>query len=54
MVYRADTRLLPESLAQHNAIIDDLKQHDIDADMKGLEKSGRLGREVLLGEMGEE
>jgi DNA-binding GntR family transcriptional regulator len=45
MVYMADTRLLPESVAQHNAIIDDLKQHDIAAAMKGLEKNWRFGME---------
>jgi|ERR1700733_9553916 len=45
MVYMADTRLLPESVAQHNAIIDDLKQHDTEAAMKGLEKNWRFGME---------
>jgi DNA-binding GntR family transcriptional regulator len=53
-VYMADTRLLPESVAQHNAIIDDLKQHDIEAAIKGLEKNWRFGMEVLIRKMGEE
>jgi DNA-binding GntR family transcriptional regulator len=54
MVYMADTRLLPESVAQHNAIIDDLKQHDVEAAIKGLEKNWRFGMEVLIRKMGEE
>jgi DNA-binding GntR family transcriptional regulator len=54
MVYMADTLLLPESVAQHNAIIDDLKQHDIEAAMKGLEKNWHFGMEVLIRKMGEE
>jgi hypothetical protein len=54
MVYMADTRLLPESVAQHNAIIHDLREHDIDAAIKGLEKNWRFGMEVLIRKMGEE
>jgi DNA-binding GntR family transcriptional regulator len=53
-VYMADTRLLPESVAQHNAIIDALREHDIDAAIKGLEKNWRFGMEVLIRKMGEE
>lgn len=53
-VYMADTRLLPESVAQHNAIINDLKEHDIEAAMKGLEKNWRFAMEVLVRKMGEE
>jgi DNA-binding GntR family transcriptional regulator len=54
MVYMADTRLLPESVAQHNAIIHDLREHDIDTAIKGLEKNWRFGMEVLIRKMGEE
>ena len=54
MVYMADTRLLLESVAQHNAIIGDLKKHDIEAAVKGLEKNWRFGMEVLIRKMGEE
>jgi DNA-binding GntR family transcriptional regulator len=50
----ADTRLLPESVAQHKAIIDDLKEHDIAAAIKDLEKNWRFGMEVLIRKMGEE
>jgi DNA-binding GntR family transcriptional regulator len=54
MVYMADTRLLPESVAQHNAIINDLKEHHIEAATEGLEKNWRFGMEVLIRKMGEE
>jgi hypothetical protein len=54
MVYMADTRLLPESVAQHNAIIDNLSEHHVDAAIKGLEKNWRFGTEVLVRKMGEE
>jgi DNA-binding GntR family transcriptional regulator len=53
-VYMADTRLLPKSVAQHNAIIRDLKRHDIEGATKGLEKNWRFGMEVLIRKMGEE
>ena len=53
-VYMADTRLLPESVAQHQAITDDLKEHDIDAAVKDLEKHWRFGMEMLIRKMGEE
>jgi DNA-binding GntR family transcriptional regulator len=53
-VYMADTRLLPESVAQHNAIINALKEHDIEAVMKGLEDNWRFAMEVLIRKMGEE
>jgi DNA-binding GntR family transcriptional regulator len=53
-VYMADTRLLPESVAQHNAIINDLKEHHIEAATRGLEKNWRFGMEVLIRKMGEE
>jgi DNA-binding GntR family transcriptional regulator len=53
-VYMDDTRLLPESVAQHNAIIHDLKKHDIEAAMKGLETNWRFAMEVLIRKMGEE
>ena len=50
----ADTRLLPESVAQHNTIINALKEHDIEAAMKGIEENWRFGMEVLIRKMGEE
>jgi DNA-binding GntR family transcriptional regulator len=53
-VYMADPRLLPESVAQHSAIIKDLKAHDIEAATRGLEKNWRFGMEVLIRKMGEE
>jgi DNA-binding GntR family transcriptional regulator len=53
-VYMADTRLLPESVAQHNAIINALKEHDLEAVMKGLEDNWRFAMEVLIRKMGEE
>jgi len=53
-VYMADTRLLPESVAQHNGIIEDLKKHDVEAAVKNLEKNWRFGMEMLIRKMGEE
>ncbi|MGA9790345.1 MAG: GntR family transcriptional regulator [Terriglobales bacterium] len=53
-VYMADTRLLSESVAQHNAIIDALKKHDIVAAMKGIKENWRFAMEVLIRKMGEE
>ena len=53
-VYMADTRLLPESVAQHNAIIDDLKEHNVDTAVMDLEKHWRFGMEMLIRKMGEE
>ncbi len=53
-IYMADTRLLPESVAQHNKIIKALKGHDIGGALKALEENWRFGMEVLLTKMGEE
>jgi DNA-binding GntR family transcriptional regulator len=53
-VYMADPRLLPESVAQHNAIIKHLKERDIEAATMSLEKNWRFGMEVLIRKMGEE
>jgi DNA-binding GntR family transcriptional regulator len=53
-VYMADTRLLPESVAQHKVIISALKKRHIEAAIKGLEENWRFGMEVLLRKMGEE
>lgn len=53
-IYMADPRLLPESVAQHNVIINALKDHDIEAAIKGLDENWRLGMEVLIRKMGEE
>jgi DNA-binding GntR family transcriptional regulator len=53
-VYMADTRLLSESVGQHNAIIDALKERDIDNATKLIERNWRFSMEVLLRKMGEE
>ena len=53
-IYMADTRLLPESVTQHNKIIKALKEHDVEAALKRLEENWRFGMEVLLRKMGEE
>jgi DNA-binding GntR family transcriptional regulator len=55
-VYMAETRLLPESVAQHNEIIRALKERDIEAAMKGLDQNWRWGGKGSRGiwEMGEE
>lgn len=53
-VYMADTRLIPESVAQHNAVIADLKKNDMDAAIRSLEGNWRFGMEVLIRKMGEE
>lgn len=53
-VYMSDIRLIPESVAQHNAIIHALQEHDIDAAVRSLEDNWRFGMEVLLRKMGEE
>lgn len=54
MVYMADNRLLPESVSQHNRIINALKEHDIRAAIKGLEENWRFAMGVLIRKMGEE
>ncbi len=54
MVYMADTRLIPESVVQHTAIIDGLKDHDMEAATKALEQNWRFAMEVLIRKMGEE
>jgi DNA-binding GntR family transcriptional regulator len=50
----ADTRLIPESVSQHNAIINALKEHDVEAAVMGLENNWRFAMEVLVRKMGEE
>ncbi len=53
-VYMADTRLLPESVAQHKEIIGALRKRDIEAAVKTLEEHWRFGMGVLIRKMGEE
>jgi DNA-binding GntR family transcriptional regulator len=53
-VYMADTRLIPESVSQHNAIIKALKEHNIEDAVKGLEGNWRFAMEMLIRKMGEE
>jgi DNA-binding GntR family transcriptional regulator len=53
-VYMSDTRLIPQSVLQHKAIIRALQRHDVDAAVKGLEDNWRFAMEVLLRKMGEE
>jgi DNA-binding GntR family transcriptional regulator len=54
IVYMADNRLLPESVAQHTRIINALKKRDIETALKGLEENWQFGMEMLLRKMGEE
>jgi DNA-binding GntR family transcriptional regulator len=53
-VYMADTRLIPESVSQHNAIINALKAHNIENAVKCLEGNWRFAMEMLIRKMGEE
>jgi DNA-binding GntR family transcriptional regulator len=53
-VYMADTRLLPESVAQHDEIMNALREHDTEAALRGLEKNWRFAKEVLIRKMGDE
>jgi len=53
-VYMSDTQLIPESVSQHKAIINALKEHAIEAAVKGLEDNWRFAMEVLIRKMGEE
>ena len=53
-VYMADTRLLPESAAQHDAVIRALKERDLEAAIQRLEENWRFGMEVLIMKIGEE
>lgn len=54
IAYMSDTRLIPESVSQHNAIINALKEHDTEAAVQALEHNWRFGMEVLMRKMGEE
>jgi DNA-binding GntR family transcriptional regulator len=47
-VYMADTRLIPESVSHHKAIISALKRHDIESAVKNLERNWRFTMEVLV------
>ena len=53
-VYMANSRLIPESVAQHNVIIKALKNHDTEAAICALEKNWRFGMDMLIRKMGEE
>ena len=53
-VYMADTQLIPESVSQHNAIIDGLREHKIEDAVKGIEDNWRFAMQVLVRKMGEE
>lgn len=53
-VYMADTRLIPESVSQHNAIINGLREHKIEDAVKGIEDNWRFAMQVLVRKMGEE
>jgi DNA-binding GntR family transcriptional regulator len=53
-VYMADTRLIPESVSQHQAIISAVKKRDLEAVVKGLEDNWHFAMEVLIRKMGEE
>jgi DNA-binding GntR family transcriptional regulator len=53
-VYMSDIRLIPESVAQHKAIIRALEERDLDAAVRALEDNWRFGMEVLIRKMGEE
>lgn len=53
-LHMADTRLLPESVVQHQAIIAALKERDVDAAVKKIEANWSFGMEMLIRTMGEE
>jgi DNA-binding GntR family transcriptional regulator len=53
-VYMADTRLIPQSISQHNAIINGLSEHKIGDAVKGIEDNWRFAMQVLVRKMGEE
>ena len=53
-IYMADTRLIPESVSQHDTIINALKKHDIETAVRALEDNWRFAMEVLVRKMGEE
>lgn len=53
-VYMSETQLILESVSQHNAVINALNKHDIEAAVRGIEDNWRFSLEVLIRKMGEE
>ena len=54
LIYMSDTALLPTSAAQHDAILDALRKHDMKTALEAIESNYILGMHVVLRKMGEE
>jgi DNA-binding GntR family transcriptional regulator len=52
--YMADSKLIPNSAAQHRDIIAALRRNDLEAGIKAIEENYFFGMQVLLRKMGEE
>lgn len=54
LIYMSDTALLPTSAAQHDAILDAFRKHDMKTALEAIESNYILGMHVILRKMGEE
>ena len=54
LIYMSDTALLPTSAAQHDAILDALREQDMKTALEAIEANYILGMHVILRKMGEE
>jgi len=54
LIYMSDTALLPTSAAQHDAILDAFRKHDMTTALEAIEANYILGMHIVLRKMGEE